>query len=269
MALYLRDIAPWGRGSTGRGVEHPPPLSPASLVERYSPTTPTARPLPRPPPAPSRGGRAVWDDSPGYSARGDERDLGGVFTLTAKGCLFLAVYLRDIAPGGRGSTGRGEAETSPPSPVSACHPKTSLARSPPGPRALTLDRPHPAGRFGPRAAPAPGSGSQTAPRLHSLQRVAPPVLPPRPGGPSRLADPLHVPVRLVRPGSRAVFSPVIPVTFPGDDRTPDPESPTITIIIGNSSGETPAPPRPPPSSGEADHPRSPGSRSVLQKTDTG
>ena len=50
------------------------------------------------------------------------------FTLTAGEVVSsMALYLRDIAPVGRGSPGRGEAETSPPSPVSACHPKTSLA----------------------------------------------------------------------------------------------------------------------------------------------
>jgi hypothetical protein len=64
-----------GGARRGGGMEHPPPLSHASLVERYSwkhprPAaslmrlwlngfrwnTPTARPLTRPPPAPSIGG---------------------------------------------------------------------------------------------------------------------------------------------------------------------------------------------------------------------
>ena len=85
----------------------------------------------------------------------------------------------------------------------------------------------------PGAAPAPGAGPQTAPRLHSLQRVAPPVLPPRPGGPSRLADPLHVPVRLVRPGSRAVFSSVIRVSLLMDDRMGKRKRLTVTTISGH------------------------------------
>ncbi len=104
---------------------------------------------------------------------------------------------------------------------------------PHGPRALTLERPHPAGLLHPGAAPAPGAGSQTAPRLHSLQRVAPPVLSPRPGGPSRLADPLHVPVRLVRPGSRAVFSSVILVSLLMDDRMGKRKRLTVTTISGH------------------------------------
>ena len=85
----------------------------------------------------------------------------------------------------------------------------------------------------PGAAPAPGAGPQTAPRLHSLQRVAPPVLPPRPGGPSRLADPLHVPVCLVRPGSRAVFSSVILVSLLMDDRMGKRKRLTVTTISGH------------------------------------
>ena len=54
---------PWGRRLAGEGGGTPLPLSPVSLVERYSPTTPTARPLRGLLPPPSRG-RAVWDDSP-------------------------------------------------------------------------------------------------------------------------------------------------------------------------------------------------------------
>jgi len=58
LTLYLRDIAPVGERLTGRGVEHPPPLSLACHRDTglTSGNTPTARPLTRPPPAPSRGG---------------------------------------------------------------------------------------------------------------------------------------------------------------------------------------------------------------------
>ncbi|MDD3934486.1 MAG: hypothetical protein PHP55_11550 [Methanoculleus sp.] len=121
---------------------------------------------------------------------------------------------------------------------------------------------------------------RTSPLTHTIAATTPPTTPLAPAltvehlalrlHPLQgFADPLHVPVRLGRPGSRVVFSPVILVTFPESDWMPDPESLTVSVIVGNSGGETPAPPRPPPSSGEADHPRSRGSRFILQKTDTG
>ena len=67
---------PWGEGLTGRGVEHPPPLSPAYQPDTLLPweveTPPppgrsaaSSRPLPR--------GRALWGDSTGYCAIGGER----------------------------------------------------------------------------------------------------------------------------------------------------------------------------------------------------
>ena len=45
--------------------------------------------------------------------------------------------------------------------------------------------------------------------------------------PERPADPIHVPVRLVRPSSRVVFASVILVTLPEDNRLSNP-GPTIT-----------------------------------------
>ena len=58
MEPYKGRIAPVGEGLTGRGVEHPPPLSLACHRDNVltSGNTPAARPLTRPPPAPSRGG---------------------------------------------------------------------------------------------------------------------------------------------------------------------------------------------------------------------
>ncbi len=128
-----------GRGSTGRGVEHPPPLSPASLVERYSPTTPTARPLPRPPPAPSRG-RAVWDDSPGYSARGSGNGISvRVIALTAERLSVPGSVSTGYRPVGEGLTGRGVEHPPPLSPVSLVE-----RYSPTTPTARPLPRPPPA-----------------------------------------------------------------------------------------------------------------------------
>ena len=125
-------------------------------------------------------------------------------------CSWQCVY-GISPPWGRGSPGRGEAETSPPSPVSACHPKTSLARSPPRPA--------------------------SAHRREPLQRPEPvlklPVLRLHP--PERPADPLHIPVRLVRPSSRVVFSSVIRVTFPGDSRMPEGKCLAVRVISVNWS----------------------------------
>jgi len=56
MAVHLLDIANRGEGLTGRGMEHPPPLSPVSAVEWYSSTTPAARRVPRLLPPPPEGG---------------------------------------------------------------------------------------------------------------------------------------------------------------------------------------------------------------------
>jgi len=74
LALYLWGIAPLGVGLTGRGVEHPPPLSPACQRERFSwmvtpplfhhvtgnlspSTTPAPRRVPRLLPPPPGGGQ--------------------------------------------------------------------------------------------------------------------------------------------------------------------------------------------------------------------
>ena len=125
-----------------RGGEHP---------HRPAATAASSRPLQR--------GRAVRGDWPGYSAPAWRQDLRGVSRLKPceEGITSLAVYRWGIAPVGVGLTGRGEAET-PPAPVSTCHPKTSLAGSPPPP-----------GR--------PGSGSEEA----GGDVSAPGIRPHRPG----------------------------------------------------------------------------------------
>jgi len=60
--------------------------------------------------------------------------------------------------------------------------------------------------------------------------------------PSRLTDPLYVPVRLVRSSSRVVFSPAILVTLPGDSRTPERKSLTVRVILQEKSGRNVAHP---------------------------
>ena len=62
-------------------------------------------PASRPPP---EGGRAVYGDSPGYSARGEELDFSRVFTLTAeKGSSPRGTVSMGNRPVGEGLTGRG------------------------------------------------------------------------------------------------------------------------------------------------------------------
>jgi len=93
----------------------------------------------------------------------------------------MALYLRDIAPVGEGLDGEGGGGDVSPSPVSACHPKTSLPRSPPRPasahpRAPPPRRPSPPGsrssarsRFSNRPAPAFFAASRTSGALASAR----------------------------------------------------------------------------------------------------
>ncbi len=155
-----------GGGSTGRGVEHPPPLSPASLVERYSPTTPTARPLPRPPPAPSRG-RAVWDDSPDTVHGGMNGISVRVIALTAERLSVPGSVSTGYHPRGGGARRGGGRRRRLPLP---CLRVSSENLSP----SITP----PARERSPSSAPTPPAFSTREP----LQR---------------LVDPFHVPGRLV------------------------------------------------------------------------
>ena len=75
LAVYEEGIAPWRRGSPGEGGgRRRLPLSPASLIERFSPDHPHRPALSAPPPAPSRG-RAVCGDRPDTVHWEHERDL--------------------------------------------------------------------------------------------------------------------------------------------------------------------------------------------------
>jgi hypothetical protein len=53
--------------------------------------------------------------------------------------------------------------------------------------------------------------------------------------PQHPADPLHVPVRLVKPSSRVVFVSVILVTFPESNRMPERKRLTVRVIAENLS----------------------------------
>jgi len=52
----------------------------------------------------------------------------------------------------------------------------------------------------------------------------------------RPADPLHVPVRLVKPSSRVVFSSVILVTLPENTTTSKRKSLTVTVMCRKNGG---------------------------------
>ena len=72
LALYRWDIAP-GEGLTGKGDEQPLPCPDVSLETFFhasSRATPASRPLPRPPPAPSRGGGQCVMTAGGKPCRG-------------------------------------------------------------------------------------------------------------------------------------------------------------------------------------------------------
>ena len=95
-----------------------------------------------------------------------------------------------------------------------------------------------AGLLRPGAALAPGAGSRTphptppsaaGSRTLRCSRSAP-------DGASRLTDPLHVPVRLVRPSSRVVLSPVILVTLLESNRMPERKSLTVRVICRKKGG---------------------------------
>ncbi len=90
-------------------------------------------------------------------------------------------------------------------------------------------------------APAPGAGSQN-PQAHLHSRES-------------LTDPLHVPVRLVKPSSRVVFSSVIKVALLEDSGTSERKSLTVRIMCIKKRAERCAsgqkatgPPRPHPMS---------------------
>ena len=99
-----------------------PPVSTCHR-ERYSrrESNPPHRPAaPRPPPAPSRGGRAVWGDSPDSRARGEGEDFGEgdrIEPRICSSCPWHCIYW-ESPPWGWGSPGWGETETAPPAPVS-------------------------------------------------------------------------------------------------------------------------------------------------------
>jgi len=88
VALYLQGIAPWGRGSQGRGMEHPPPLS-RRVTEDVFPCEQSINPRL---PASSRGLPPCLLLSPGTSFQHPsfQRDVikpGGTATgLMTSGC---------------------------------------------------------------------------------------------------------------------------------------------------------------------------------------
>ena len=140
------------------------------------------------------------------------------FTLTAGEVVSsMALYLRDIALWGGARRGGGGGDVSPPM-SSACHPKTSLARSPPGPASAHLERPHPAGLL----------------HREPLQRPEP-VLNPGPAPPSAAAPGRSTshPGSSRKTGLRRSSSSVILVSLLMDDRMGKRKRLTVTTISGH------------------------------------
>jgi len=98
----------WG-GADGRGTEHPPPLSPAALVERFSLITPTTRRFQRLLPPPGRG-RAVYGDRPGWPCTGSVSE-------TIRRDTSPDTVSTENHPVGEGLTGRGMEHPPPLSPA--------------------------------------------------------------------------------------------------------------------------------------------------------
>ncbi len=91
-------------------------------AERLSPKQPH-HPAARQGTRPLERGRAVYGDCPGYSAPGSMKGIfGGVFTLTAERGSVPWHCVDGESPRGEGLTGRGEAETAPPSHVACVSP---------------------------------------------------------------------------------------------------------------------------------------------------
>ena len=157
MALYLRGIASVGEGLTGRGMEHPPPLSHASPIERFSLEHPHLPAAPRPPPAPFRGGGQCMAIGSVAVSGGRRQDSSESSRLKpAEGDLSRGAVSTDNRPRGGGADGEGDGTspapvaarqrerfhreryslTTPAAPVACVSLKSSLAGSPPPPGLL-------------------------------------------------------------------------------------------------------------------------------------
>ena len=145
----IHGISPRGGGADGEGVEHSPPLSPVSPVERYSlehPHLPAAhaassRPLPR--------GRAVDWRLARWPCPGLRQELwGGCQVRPRRDCQIPGHRIHGESPrGGRGSPVAGVEHPPPLSPVSAVE-------------RFSLDGPPPPGRSrGLLPPPSEGAGS--------------------------------------------------------------------------------------------------------------
>jgi len=126
------------------------PLVSACHRERYwgsESTTPTARPLPRPPPAPSRGGGQCMAIGR-IPCTGRKRDFMEFSVRPIRACLLQGTVSMGNRPRGGGAR-RGEGGTSP-APVPTCHRERFSMRAVDHPRrpaaAAASSRPLPRGR---------------------------------------------------------------------------------------------------------------------------
>ena len=114
MALYLRGIAPVGEGLTGRGMEHPPPLS-RCVTEDVFPCEQSINPHR---PAAPEGGQygAIAPDS---RAIGGERIFQECQVRPRRYCQIPRHCIHGESPPRGGADGEGVEDPPPLSPVSA------------------------------------------------------------------------------------------------------------------------------------------------------
>ena len=98
---------PVGEGLTGRGMEHPPPLSHASPVERFSLEHPHRPARSAPPPAPWKGAGSEWRLARIECTGSGGRIFGGCQVRPRRDCQIPGSASMGYHPAGVGLTGRG------------------------------------------------------------------------------------------------------------------------------------------------------------------
>jgi len=128
-AVHRWDIAPRGWGSPVAGVEHPPPLSHASPVERFSLDHPHRPARSAPPPAPCKGAGSVWRLARIECTGSRGRIFGGCQVRPRRDCQILGDCIHGESPRGGGADGVGGGTS--PSPVSCVTEKPLSLDGPP------------------------------------------------------------------------------------------------------------------------------------------
>jgi len=107
--MHYPDTVSMENRPVGRGMEHPLPCPDVSLKTFFhasSQATPTARPLPRPPPAPFRGGGQCVAIVR-IQCTGRKRDFMELSVRPIRACLLQGTVSMGNRPLGVGLTGRG------------------------------------------------------------------------------------------------------------------------------------------------------------------